>query len=72
MPRGVLQFTCPKNDVIETKCGQIYKTFNVLKSFWVAFGHFFPNKKLEGVFITEGAFNRINIVYVLYYKAVNN
>ena len=32
---GALQFSCSINDVLETKCGQIYKQFSVLKPFWV-------------------------------------
>ena len=32
---GALQFRSLKNDLLETKCGQIYKNFNVLKPFYM-------------------------------------
>ena len=60
-------FTSPKNDVLETKCGKIYKHFNDLKAIlggiWPPFSH----KKWEGVFIRAGALIRINTVYVCSY-----
>ena len=51
-----LQFTSPKNGILETKYNQIYKMISVLKSFWVAFGQLFP-------LIVGGAFIRINTVF---------
>ena len=39
-----LQFRSPINDILMTKYGQIYQTFNVLKPFYMAFysiSHFF-------------------------------
>ena len=40
---GALQFTSPKNDFGEAKCGQnLYKLFSVLEPFWEAFRHCFP------------------------------
>ena len=35
---GALQFRSPKNDILETKCGQRYKISSVLKSFCMVFG----------------------------------
>ena len=34
--QGPLQFMGPKIGVLDTKCGQMYKNFNVLKLFWMA------------------------------------
>ena len=60
---GALQFTSPKNDVLETKCGQIYKKFSVLKPFWMTFGNLLPIKSGRGgAFTREGAFIRTNKV----------
>ena len=47
-----------ENDVHEAKCGQIYKNGNVIKPFFMAFGHLF--NYVGGVFIKEEAFIRIN------------
>ena len=44
---GGLQFRSPKNDVLSTKCGQIYQNFYVLKAFSMAFGHLFNHKKVK-------------------------
>ena len=47
---GEMQFTSPKNGILETKYNQIYKKVNVLKSFWVEFGQFFPLNSGRGIY----------------------
>ena len=51
---GVLQFRSPKNDVLKTKCGQIYQNFNVLKPICMAFGNLFPLKSGRGCLLVRG------------------
>ena len=48
---GTLQFKSPKNDVPDTKCGQIYKNFNLLEAILYGIWPTFYHKKWEGVFI---------------------
>ena len=51
---GALQFGSLKNDLLETKCGQIYKNFNVLKPFCMSFSHFFQIKIGRGHLLERG------------------
>ena len=55
---GALQFRSPKNDVLMTKCGQIYQNFYVLKpvcmAFGVAFGNLLPIKSGKGHLLERG------------------
>ena len=45
---GALQFRSPENDVLKTKCGQIYQNFNVLMPFCMTFAHLFPIESGRG------------------------
>ena len=60
---GVLQFTGPKNDVFETKCGQTDQksSYAILVLIWLTF----PRKKWEGVLTRERAFIRMNTVVLI-------
>ena len=53
---GALQFTFPINDILETKCGQIYKICSFLKPFLMAFGPLFHIKHERGLLLEREAF----------------
>ena len=44
----------PKNDMLETKWGQIYQNFMSFKPVWVTFHQLFQIKKWEGDLLERG------------------
>ena len=51
---GALEVKIPENDVLETKCGQIYQIFNLLKPFCMAVGNLFTIKIERGRLLGRG------------------